>query len=402
MDIIGSEDKFIIQRSGEIVIPPSFPRLYGPIIGSKALGVYLSLSSLPPSMAPHDASELLRCCWSTLAELQGSLTLLEGIGLVDSYKDGKAGVYCLLMNPPLPAESFLSSELLSRQLSNSLGEEGFKALKLELLGERLPLDTFVRIGAKFEDSYGLFPNKQKFKTLLRFDRSKFDKSFASSSGFQASSLSDEEIRKISELSAFYSVDDDAVGQVAAGSYSAHEKFGNRIDFQSFEKSLSMIANGLPYLRKQAKSSVLSKDNTSRKAEAIRLFDSVSPIEYLSYVQGGGQISRFDAALARKVSLQMGLSFPATNALLSFTLSKFHDALPPKYVEDMAGVLLRNDISTSREAIEFLVSYEKSIAKKKKERQESNTKWRRNQYSDQENDSDDGEDSKVSADSDDDE
>lgn len=402
MDIIGSEDKFILQHSGEIAIPPSFPRLYGPIIGSKALGVYLSLSSIPSSMAPHEASELLRGCWSTLQDLQGSLTLLEGIGLVDSYKDEKAGVYCLLMNPPLPAESFLSSELLSRQLSNSLGEGEFKTLKLELLGEKLPLDTFVRIGSRFEDSYGLFPNKQKIKTLVRFDRSKFDKSFALSSGFQASSLSDEEIRKISELSAFYSVDDDAVGQVAAGSYSAHEKFGNRIDFQSFEKSLGIIANGLPYLRKRAKSSVLSKDNTSRKADAIRLFDSVSPIEYLSYVQGGGQISRFDAALARKVSLQMGLSFPATNALLSFTLSKFHDSLPPKYVEDMAGVLLRNDITTSREAIEFLVSYEKSLAKKKKEKQEYNSKWHRSQYSDQGKYSDDGEESKASTDSDDDE
>ncbi|HIU45150.1 MAG TPA: hypothetical protein IAC52_02505, partial [Candidatus Enteromonas pullicola] len=166
------------------------------------MGVYLSLSSIPSSMAPHEASELLRCCWSTLQDLQGSLTLLEGIGLVDSYKDEKAGVYCLLMNPPLPAESFLSSELLSRQLSNSIGEENFKELKSQLIGAKLPLKTFARIGSKFEDNYGLFPRMHKAKTVLLFDKSKFDKAFTSTSGFSANTLSDDEIKKISELSAF--------------------------------------------------------------------------------------------------------------------------------------------------------------------------------------------------------
>ena len=368
MDIIGSEDKFILQHSGEIVIPPSFPRLYGPIIGSKALGVYLSLSSIPSSMAPHEASELLRCCWSTLQELQGSLTLLEGIGLLDSYKDGKAGVYCLVMNPPLPAERFLSSELLCRQLSNSLGAEAFSALRRELLGEKLPLDTFVRIGSRFEDSYGLFPSLGEASLNIGFDRSKFERSFASSSGYSAKSLSEEEVKKASELCAFYSIDDGAAGQYAADSYSPYKAMGQRIDFDAFEKRLAQAASGLSYLRRPAKKSEVGKDNHSNKAEAIRLLDSVSPTQYLSFVQGGGAISKADQALAHKVAVEMGLPFPATNGLLSFTLTKFDNTLPPKYVETMAGVLLRNDISTARDAIEFLRSYELSNRKRKQQKQ----------------------------------
>lgn len=376
MDIIGSEDKFILQHSGEIVIPPSFPRLYGPIIGSKALGVYLSLSSIPSSMAPHEASELLRSCWSTLAELQGSLTLLEGIGLVDSYKDGKAGVYCLLMNPPLPAESFLSSELLSRQLSNSLGEEDFKSLKAELLGNRLPLDTFTRIGAKFEDIYGLFPKRKLVKPRVVFDRSKFEQAFFSSSGFQAKSLSEDEIKKISLLSSFYSVDDEVTGQVAAESFSPFGKMGNRINFETFEQSLSRLSKGLPYLHRKAEKSPVGKGNHSSKADTIRLLDSISPTEFLSNVQGGGAISKADQALAHKVAVEMGLPFPATNGLLSFALDKFHNTLPPKYVETMAGVLLRNRISTSRDAIEFLTSYEMENRKRKEEKDAKSGSYRR--------------------------
>ena len=368
MDIIGSEDKFILQRSGEIAIPPSFPRLYGPIIGSKALGVYLSLSSIPPSMAPHEASELLRGCWSTLAELQGSLTLLEGIGLVDSYKDGKAGVYCLVMNPPLPAERFLSSELLCRQLSNSLGAEAFSALRRELLGEKLPLDTFVRIGSRFEDSYGLFPRLGEVSLNIGFDRSKFGRSFASSSGYSAKSLSEDEVRKAAELCAFYSIDDAAAGQIAAEAYSPYKRMGQRLDFAVFDKKLSQAASGLSYLRRPAKKSEVGKGNHSDKADAIRLLDSVSPTQYLSFVQGGGAISNADRALAHKVSVEMGLPFPATNGLLSFALTKFDNTLPPKYVETMAGVLLRNDISTARDAIEFLRSYELSNRKRKQQKQ----------------------------------
>lgn len=367
MDIIGSEDKFILQHSGEIVIPPSFPRLYGPIIGSKALGVYLSLSSIPSSMAPHEASELLRCCWSTLQELQGALNMLEGIGLVASFKDTTSNTYCLMMNSPLPAETFLSSELLSRQLSNSLGEENFQIIKDEFLGNKLPLDTFTMIGAKFEDVYGLFPKRKIVKPRVAFDRSKFSQGFFSTSGFNVGSLSENEIKKIALLSAFYSVDNEVAGQIAAQSFTPFEKTGNRIDFKAFEDSLSQLSIGLPYVRKKYVKSPVGKDNHSNKADTIRKLDTLSPIEYLSNVQGGGAISQSDKLLVRKVSVEMGLSFSATNGLLSFALDKFHNNLPPKYVETMAGVLLRNRISTSRDAIEFLTSYEIENRKRKEEK-----------------------------------
>ena len=248
--------------------------------------------------------------------------------------------------------------------------------KAELLGNRLPLDTFTRIGAKFEDIYGLFPKRKLVKPRVVFDRSKFEQAFFSSSGFQAKSLSEDEIKKISLLSSFYSVDDEVTGQVAAESFSPFGKMGKRINFETFEQSLSRLSKGLPYLHRKAEKSPVGKGNHSSKADTIRLLDSISPTEFLSNVQGGGAISKADQALAHKVAVEMGLPFPATNGLLSFALDKFHNTLPPKYVETMAGVLLRNRISTSRDAIEFLTSYEMENRKRKEEKDAKSGSYRR--------------------------
>ena len=78
---------------------------------------------------------------------------------------------------------------------------------------------------------------------------------------------------------------------------------------------------------------------------------------------------------------MGLSDPVINALLAFTLEVKKNTLPPKYVTMMAGILKRNDIKTSRGALEYLVNYEKELSENREVKSRRNLLSSSNQKTD---------------------
>ena len=338
---------------------------YLPLIGATGMGVYAYLHA---SAAFSNGNRFLDSAFKDTGlnpdQFSLGLTLLEGVGLIKTYAaEGMA--YVFLIYPPLSYEGFFSHPLLSRKLQETLGEENYALLNSKLLPSSPDLTGLKDVSTAFAPA---FLASETPPIGLSFDRSDFLTGLTQSGG-SLKMLSDKEIEQVAYLAEFYSVESLVAGQLTAECLDYRANFGSKLNLNKLEKKLDEAAAYSFLTKKKAESSPVGND--SSQAEAIRLFDTLSPLRYLSVYQGGGKVSLADTKLIKQLK-EMGLTNPVTNALLSFTLTTHGNTLPPYYVTMMAGILLRNKVNTSRDALEFLIDYDKA-QKGKKEKKRPATK-----------------------------
>ena len=323
---------------------------YLPLIGATGMGVYAYLHS---QVQLYNGNRFFDSAFNETSlnpdQFSAGLGLLEGVGLIRVFA-AEREAFLLCVYPPLSYEGFFAHPLLSRKLKEAVGEQAYSYLSSKLLAGAIDANGLVEVTTPFSSA---FKDIDEAPIRLSFDKSEFA-SGLSQAGRKINLLSDQEIEMAARLSEFYSVSSMVTGQLAGECLDYSSPFGAKLDLRKLERKLDE-ASAYSFLAKKEEKSPVGND--SRQAEAIRLFDSLTPLRYLSFYQGGGKPSPADGKLVRQLKA-MGLTDPVINALLSFTLSSHGNTLPPYYVTMMAGILARNRINTSRDAIEFLVDYDK--------------------------------------------
>lgn len=129
--------------------------LYQPIIGSDALSLYLTLTSLIErknyESKEYNHSFLLDLTGYSIAKFMKNRQILEGVGLLSTYKNEDNYIY--LLCPPFTAKQFLSDGVLGLYLYSKVGENIYNDLRNRFKVRKIDKTNYLNISASFDDVF---------------------------------------------------------------------------------------------------------------------------------------------------------------------------------------------------------------------------------------------------------
>ena len=370
MENLGAKDFFEVRKEGSFSSSSllAMGDLYLPLLGSDAFATYFALLGEKEGVQTHE--HLLQKLQLSPGEFYKAMLPLEAVGLAKTYYNGEKEIHYFVYElcSPLEPSSFLSDILFRGVLATYIGEESVASLeeKYGMGKEKTLPDGFKEVSASFPSFFSPNLSNPLFKegrkkgkkgpaAKTAFDYREFQEGFEGLGG-RIETLAQGELEKIDRLSALYCLDSKAIAQFAFDSYRGYLEKGKRIDFVSLEKACRDSLS-LPYLHQQkGEKSKISSDSVN--ADLLRFMDRLEPTVFLSYLQKKHKPAASDLKIISHLANDLGLSSPAINALLWFTLLKNDNELPYGYADKIGAALVREDCRTSRDAWEYLSSRRK--------------------------------------------
>ena len=379
MKPVGSEDFYQSQlmsivSNSDIDI---FSDLYMPLVGVSAFAIYVALvrdgQANPGPLKRHAA--LFTRLQLTSGQFRKGIEALEATGLVRTlYKqDGKSAKFIYCMYAPKDPESFFQDPLLLGTLRRYVGEEEVQRIhhkyKVEAVGKDFD-DVSGGFSEYFNPDFKDPVYSEKGMTAIPhksgviasgFDFSTFEKDF-SELGYSAKSLSDDEISKLERYAALYGYDGESMALVVSKCFNASKPMGKKVDFLALEKQCD---NALRFdfvsESKGEKSEVSSETALAKK---ILLMDETAPVRFLCLLQGNKKPASADIRIVNTLMLQMGLPAPCVNALVDYVLQTNNNILTKGLCEKLAAYLVRENVQTSRDAMDKLMANKGKPSEKK--------------------------------------
>ena len=354
--------------------------LYQPIIGYKAMSVYLTLvnEATNQKVSPiitHE--ELFVRMQINASEFMEARRNLEAIGLLKSYlnQDGDPKVYYYEVYAPKTPKSFLENALFFGMLIKTLGEAKAKKLK-NLYNLSLPVNKGNDVSTSFVEVFAPDYNDEAFRIALEskdqllthqtmkitseFEYEKFFSSLKEISQITSTAFTRKDMKEIERLSTLYGLTEENAAQVVAGIYDAHQVKGKHLNYEKLDEAMRNETSYALLTHRRKKDKVLISGKTDL-AQKVNLMEETAPAKYLSILQNGAKVAPSDLALLHDISLNYGLENSVINALVDYVLSMNDNVLSRPYVEKVAASLARQGVSSAYEAMEYL----RSIAAKQR-------------------------------------
>ena len=358
--------------------------LYQPIIGGAAVALYLSLQQ-DHKKIDHLFShqELVDSIGFSIDVIQDARSKLEAIGLLSTYykTEKDATYYKYVLYAPKTPKEFFDDILFKGLLIEKIGEKKVQSLVRKYKEKKLDLNGYHEITASFTNVFNpQFDNSsyeegksivggygRKVKDISKgFDNAKFltylEEKFQISSKY----ILKRDLKKISEISMLYGVEETVLAEFVAQSYRSEEK--EKIDYESL-KELCIKDKNYQLLRNGNKSGTIAYDTSSKLAKKIEIMSTYSALDYLKLKQNNGTPSPSDIKLITDLSEVYGLNSGVINALVDYCLERNSNILSRSYVTKIAASIARENISSTIDTMNYLL---KNINKKKKTTPVTNT------------------------------
>ena len=338
----------------------SLSLLYLPILGYRGLGLYLSLNGLSSLEEEMPLSSLLKELGASRGEFLSLLSPLEGLSLVRTYQKGS--LFEIRLFPPSSPRDFLKNPILGGNLVLSGGKERARKARDHFLppsleeGMREISEDYRAAFLKdaplsYDPSLGDIPSDRPH-VRAPFDEPRFFSALKESLPESDPSLFSEEERKnLGRTMALYALDEETLARLLPSATIFRNPKGRKIDFKRLGdlalEERSFLAEGR---RRRERRAIPGKGDV---AEELRAMESLSPVDYLSRLQGGTRPASADVRLVDRISREMGLPFPVINALVNYLVLHYEGKISAPLAEKIAGTLLRNHIETAMDAIDFL-------------------------------------------------
>lgn len=350
--------------------------LYQPIIGYTALAVYftfwreaknqkiISLSSheqlfLRMKIAPGDFIEARK--------------LLEAVGLVKTRLEKVNGfsIYHYQLFAPKTPSKFFDDTLLYGLFIQNLGENEANRLRRvylinnsEVDGEDISSSFNDVFHPDFEDA-AFYKASKKSSNIVGRNKSKIDTEFSYENFFNTlksisqigeTSLTKKEMKEIERLATLYGVDASIVAEKVANCYSTDKEKGKRVDIKQLNNDLRTEVNyGFRSSKKKDSSGNMVIDGDGL-ASKVKLFESKSPREVLSYLQNGTKVAQADLNILYSLASDYKLTNAVINVIIDFVLEMNNNVLSKYSVEKIASSISREDIVTAIDAMNYLQTY----------------------------------------------
>ncbi|MCR8969450.1 DnaD domain protein [Facklamia sp. 7083-14-GEN3] len=411
-------------------------QLYQPIIGTDAVGLYLTLAHQPREKLNWTYrmmhSRLLPILNMGIGDFNQARIHLEAVNLIRTYRDEKSHddytrqTIFYEMQMPLSVEHFFKHPQLSLALFNQIGDESYYGLirlwKKEDLGQTelseitLPFSEVISSknenfhrseveeateGVQFQDQYSTFElNEDTFQET--FDLTFFYQ-ILSSKQVSKEVLSQAVLTQVASLSQFYGLEEEAMAQVVKlaqspvtqqidlellRTYAAkHQYFKKRQghdqkDDQSIKQSHEEFANLKNDLRTNY------PNFTDQEIEIILICQQMNPNEFLSQVkeEAGGFATSSEHYYLKELLEKSSLPEAVLNFLVYYLIvMEGHANFEKGRSNRLANEWQKEGLSTPAEALEFLHKQrlfkekQNNIKNKKKVQSSKNTWSNNNKY-----------------------
>jgi len=360
----------------------SLTLLYQPIIGAKALSLFLTLQSLAPKEeAHHLLIQMLNVNMSELIELRHRL---EACGLLDVYE--KDGFLSYVIKTPLTPQQFLSDGIMNAFLYVKVGERDFVTIKESLIcaipniqGDRMTKkidDVFdVRVLGKVDFDQEHLPNERLAASIGIEMGSFFDEEILiltlKHKGICSSVLTPSLLRTLNKLAYLYKFD---VHEMAHLIHDSIDPCGE-VDVATLRgrarKQFQLInaRSHVEVVVKERKSNVdITKVEDGPEGDGLRDFLAQSPMDFLRFKSEGKPPVPADMKLVEWLTVDQQMPAGVINVLVEYVLDYTDGNLPKQLVEKLAGQWQRKGIKTVEAATAQVEQVLKKSDAYKKEKQ----------------------------------
>ncbi|MBO1198483.1 replication initiation and membrane attachment family protein [Staphylococcus simiae] len=353
-------------------------RLFTPLIGSKAIGLYHFMTQFVERhrTSSHYLSHyvFMNELKLNLLEFRQQMDLLEAIGLVKTFvkhnKEESQFVYELIQPPT--AHLFFNDPMLSIFLYSEVDHKRFQELKHYFEYQQKDLSAFKQTTRTFTDVFKVpttkvdidtsdIPINQSYQGMDLSDET-FDFDMLSQmlgKHFISKEIITKEAKQlIIQLATLYGLTPDGMKHVILKSITS----GQQLSFEDMRKearSYYLIEhdNRMPKLQvnttNEAKSQTQKEDfNPQDNLEDwFELLEQTSPIDMLaSWSESEPTISQ--KAMIEELIDREKMSFGVINVLLQFVMLKEDMKLPKAYIFEIASNWKKKDIKTAKEAYNY--------------------------------------------------
>ncbi|MCQ2742226.1 MAG: DnaD domain protein [Bacilli bacterium] len=374
MKDVGNSDFYEVKKMGLVsdVDRMSLVDLYSPLIGAKAVGVYLALlldPTLDGALLTHD--KLFRRLDLKAGEFFQAIEPLEACGLVRTYfkesEEARFFVYCTYC--PKDPREFFDDVLFVGTLRKRIGEKAFNEL-VEKYSPSAPVEGFEEVTTTFKNYFEpdfndpAYNGKVSYDALgHKIDHIKTDFNLTEfieelhKLDINEHNLSKGEMRRVEKFAVLYSLGGETVAQALCRNFKPSAPMGKRVDFLSFDEECRHLAE-FPYLKKAEEGEKSDVSSNTPIAQLIRKMDDLTPVNFLTALQNGHKPVASDLKIIESLRTELGLPAPVINALLSYVLQTNDNLLNRSLCEKIGASLAREDVKNARDAMDYLLKTQK--------------------------------------------
>ena len=352
--------------------------LYQPIIGNKAVSLYLTLlndlgkEALITKEFTHH--HLLSVMQLSLEEIVTAREKLEGVGLLNTYlKKGSINNYVYVLYAPVSANEFLNHPILNVVLYNNLGKVEYENIVSLYKMPKFNFKDYENISLKFDEVFSSVPVNSYFSNTDLISKSKSEILFKNAidfdlllSGIDSALLNKRTFTKdvkslINSLAFLYDIDVITMQNLIK----ANLNYKGMIDKDNLRKSARNFyqfenSGNLPTLIHYMQPSHLKSPSgdTSRKGKMIYTFENTNPYQFLKSKYKDGKVVMRDLKIIESLLIDVKLPPAVVNVLLDYVLRVNNKKLNKTYIETIASHWKRLGIETAKEAMDACIKEHK--------------------------------------------
>ena len=347
--------------------------LYQPLCGYGALALYFTLWSKYESIVTYNAKcdhkHLFVNMDCSVEEFESFRDKLEGLGLIKTMvKEGITPTYCYELYAPLAPQEFFKHELLGTLLKQKLDDEDYDKLKSLFVVHNDVGNDFYDVTHTFNEVYNLDMNDTTSLKSVIMDKDELVQRKNGKIGTRFSLeiflmvLKEHKIRKSSINSSFVDLMESMANLYRLDEYelcniliASIEGLGTqeRINYEIFKRKCFEYRKVMKVSNKDVKALEDKKKGVNKKVEMLQ---ELEPFQYLRILQGNMEPSKQDVKLIEDLSLMTKLDPGVINVLLDYVMFNKQNTLPYNYVMKIASSLVRENISSAVDAIEYFKNY----------------------------------------------
>lgn len=309
--------------------------LYQPLIGAKAISLYISLERL---VSHTTYSNLSLYTSLDIEELERSLIMLERYRLIKTFKHESEDEYIHQLYKPISPNDFLNHFVYGLELRNAIGNHQYNLLVIEFNEKFLIKDGFKDISETKIFNHNSFKEddlaeliKNSSGELIQSSQFKFDLFLEKATELKFPSVlrTNSNLNLIAELALIYGISEQRMATLVFRS----------IDYQKVELETEKL------FERVRREEVEVEEN-------INLYDLPNHI-FLQNLQNGATVSKYNKELLEYLAIDMKLSRQVINRLIEHIMQTQNNRLVKNFVLQVATTWSAYAIKNVDEANELI-------------------------------------------------
>ena len=384
MEILSRNDLFKLKNQ-TLVAQYDFDTLvmlYQPIVGYAAISVYMMIwamtkHSVTEQYFSHDC--LLKRMKMEPGEFVEARKKLEAVSLLKTYlrKNEDNDIYTYSLRTPETPKNFFDNVLLHGLLIKAIGEKEtakikciFKYDDTDAEGNEISATISNVFKPEYDNTYlSLLDQKDEVLGRVRarinskFDYDLFIKSVTSSSQIKKTAFTKKHMVEFERISTLYGVSEEHMAEYVIDSFVPGQDADNRFDIDKIIKECQKEEK-FPFLRKEETNEKNILSSNTRLGNKLNMMETTSPKDFLTALQNNTKPVESDLVLIDRLSKELNLSFGVINVLLDYVLQVNNNKLSTNYVMKIGATLVRENIKSAYDAINYFNQSRKKNKKMK--------------------------------------